>query len=144
MGMSAGGSKERMSEINVTPLVDIVLVLLIIFIVMVPVKMKQISIEVPRKLKSEEMSAQTTRDISILAKVDGTIVLDTGTKELEIKRSELAAQLRPLIEKKVTKKQVFVDFEKNMRFGDVVSIKDTIKGVGTETILIKIPEELDK
>ena len=137
MGISAGGKKERMSEINVTPLVDIVLVLLIIFIVMVPVKMKQVTIEVPRKLESNETTAQTTRNISIFAKADGTIILDDGVKEDEIKRTELAARLKPILEKKVSKKLVFVDFEPSMKFGDVVSIKDSIRSAAWNETLKK-------
>ena len=55
MGISTGGSKGRQrSEINVTPLVDVVLVLLIIFLVTMPIMMKQVSLDVPRKLNENE------------------------------------------------------------------------------------------
>jgi len=57
MGMSAGGgsNKSVKAEINITPLVDVVLVLLIIFMVLVPIMMRQVVLEVPRKIQDDEV-----------------------------------------------------------------------------------------
>ena len=50
MGMSSGGNKNSVqSEINVTPLIDVLLVLLIIFLVVMPIMMKMETLQVPRK-----------------------------------------------------------------------------------------------
>ncbi len=64
MGISAGGGGQGRpkSDINVTPLVDVVLVLLIIFLVAMPILLRHITIEVPRKLDADEISSTSTTD----------------------------------------------------------------------------------
>ena len=55
MGMSTGGNKGGVSsDINVTPLIDVLLVLLIIFLVVMPIMMKMETLEVPRKIDNEQ------------------------------------------------------------------------------------------
>lgn len=127
MGISAGGSGGFKSDINVTPLVDVVLVLLIIFLVTMPVLMRHITVEVPRKLDTET-EISVTKQISILAKADGTVIINDGSTEQSVNRVELAETLRPLLEKKKTEKVVFVDFENPLKWEDVVSVMDTVKG----------------
>jgi biopolymer transport protein ExbD len=127
MGISAGGNNGGpKSDINVTPLVDVVLVLLIIFIVTMPVLLRHITIEVPRKLESDEIPSTSTV-ISVLGKADGTIELDSGGGKTAVTRVELAKSLRPMIESIKSEKVVFVDFECNMPYSDVVSVMDTVK-----------------
>lgn len=129
MGISAGGSnKGPKNDINVTPLVDVVLVLLIIFIVTMPVLLRHITIEVPRKLEADEQVASTSTQITVLGKADGTVELDDGSGKTAINRVELAATLRPMLERIKSEKVVFVDFECGMPYGDVISVMDTVKG----------------
>lgn len=142
MGISAGGgSKDVKSDINVTPLVDVVLVLLIIFIVTMPVLMKKITIEVPKELEDDEEVVVTSTQITVTGKADGTVVVNDGVSDRTINRAELAKTVRPLIEKKLTEKLVFVDFDDEVRYIDAVSIMDTLKGVGAEKVAQKIPEK---
>ncbi len=72
MGISTGGSGGPKHDINVTPLVDVVLVLLIIFLVAMPILIRHITLEVPRKLEADEISSTSTQ-IILVGKVDGTI-----------------------------------------------------------------------
>jgi len=143
MGMNVGGgSSKHKSDINVTPLVDIVLVLLIIFIVLTPVMMHQISIEVPRKLSAEEDPTVASKQITVLVRADDTVQISDGRDlNKEIPRVELAKTLRPLIEEKKTEKVVFVDFDDQVLYGDAVSVMDTVRGVGAEKVALKIREE---
>ena len=140
MGISAGGSSEKKSDINVTPLVDIVLVLLIIFIVTMPVLMKKITIEVPRELDDENEVVVASTQISVTGKADGTVIVNDGVSDNTINRNELAKTVRPLLEKKLTEKLVFVDFDDEVPYVAAVSIMDTLKGVGAEKIAQKIPD----
>jgi biopolymer transport protein ExbD len=129
MGISAGGSgKGPKSDINVTPLVDVVLVLLIIFIVTMPVLLRHITIEVPRKLEADEVAMSASTQISVLGKADGTIELDDGSGKAAVNRVELATTLRPMLDKIKSEKTVFVDFECATPYADVVSVMDTVKG----------------
>lgn len=133
MGISAGGSKGGpKSEMNVTPLVDVVLVLLVIFMVTMPVMMRNITIEIPRDLESDEVSVVTTQVI-VKGMVDGTVEISDGVT-VDIKpRTELGRELRTRLKDVSSEKTVFVDFEDGVPWEQVVSIMDTIKGVGTMT-----------
>ena len=131
MGISAGGSSGGpKSDINVTPLVDVVLVMLIIFMVSMPLLMRHITLEIPRKLESDEVAVVSTQ-IQLLAKVDGTLELDdgSGTKK-SIQRTELAKELRQRLDRMHSDKVVFIDFEPAMPYEQMVSIMDTIRGTG--------------
>ena len=132
MGMSVGGSgKGPRSDINVTPLVDVVLVLLIIFMVSMPIMLRQITIEIPRKLDETEVSSITTQ-IVVLGKADGTVEIDDGSGKQNVNRVDLAKTLRPMIDAIKTERVVFVDFEDEMVYTDVISIMDTVKGFGRD------------
>jgi biopolymer transport protein ExbD len=143
MGISTGGSKGGpKSDINVTPLVDIVLVLLIIFLVITPIKMRHLTIEVPRKLEDNEDTTVASKQITVLVRADNTIKIQNGPEVIELTNQfELAKSLRPLLEAKKTEKVVFVDFEDPVLYGDTVTTMDTIKAVGAEKVALKIREE---
>jgi biopolymer transport protein ExbD len=144
MGISAGGGgRGAKADINVTPLVDIVLVLLIIFLVTTPIMMRQITVEVPRKLQEDEDPTAASKHLNVLIKADGTAVISVGADEQTVNQLELAQKLKPKIAQRVTEKVVFVDFECSVTYNDVVFAMDTIKGVGTETVALKIKEEKD-
>ena len=133
MGISAGGSRGGpKSDINVTPLVDICLVLLIIFLVAMPVLLKHITIEIPRKLQDDEVQVVSGSVIMLLGKADGTVEIDEGGSKSNVNRIDLAKTLRPKIDAIKTERVVFVDFEDGMDYVDVVSIMDTVKGLGKD------------
>ena len=141
MGISAGGGRGKIkSDINVTPLVDIVLVLLIIFLVTMPIQMRQITVEVPRKI-DEDVEVTPNTQISVKLMADGSVVVNDGSKDISIDRVDLAKTLRPIIEKKRTEKVVFADFEDDVMYGDAVSVMDTIKGAGAAKVAIKLRDE---
>lgn len=144
MGISAGGKKGGpKSDINVTPLVDIVLVLLIIFLVVTPVKMRFVTLEVPRKLDEQtEDTTLASKQIVVFVQADSTIKLNDGSEETILQnRADLAKTLRPMLEKKRTEKVVFVDFDDRVIYGDAVSVMDTVKGAGAEKVDLKIREK---
>lgn len=102
MAMTAGGdSDDVVSEINVTPLVDVMLVLLVVFIVTAPLLANHIKVNLPKTAKTE--LAQDRRPISISIDSAGQIFLDRAQvaigdleghlKGLKISRTELAIHL---------------------------------------------------
>ena len=66
MGMSGGGSGGFNSEINVTPMVDIMLVLLIIFMVVTPMLQHGVTVNLPKDLNNPEEDQQIVKDTSIV------------------------------------------------------------------------------
>jgi len=132
MGISTGGGGHGPKhDINVTPLVDVVLVLLIIFLVAMPIMLHHITIEVPRKLEADEISSTTTQ-IVLSGKPDGTVEVDDGTGKRSVNRIDLAKTIRPMIDAIKTERVVFVEFDDQMVYADVVSIMDTVKGMGRD------------
>ena len=133
MGISAGGKQSRKSDINVTPLVDICLVLLIIFLVAMPILLKHITLEVPRKLEADEVQVSTGTTISLCGYADGNVLIDESGAKSKVNRGELAKTLRPKIDAIKNERVVFVDFDDAMKYEEAVSVMDTVKGMGKDS-----------
>ena len=151
MGMSSGGNKGGVqSEINVTPLIDVLLVLLIIFLVVMPIMMKMETLEVPRKLNTDiEMPDPNSIQLTISVKNDGSFVFNDGDKDQPIQLTDIAKALRPKLEgmHSGTEKVVFVDFEGKVGWKDVVSTMDTIRSLAADVnhdeikVALKVKED---
>ena len=137
MGISAGGGSGTVkSDINVTPLVDVVLVLLIIFLVTMPVLMRDTPVEVPKKSEIDTPPELLPDSQLVIAlKSDGRLLLNGD----ELNRTELATKMREHLERK-REKIVFVEFDDAVRYGDAVSIMDTVRGAGATTVALKMRE----
>lgn len=134
MGMSAGGDgKTVKSEINVTPLVDVVLVLLIIFLVTMPVVMRTVTLEVPRKAEVNEDTSTAAKSIIVTQRADGSVVLADGVKDDQtITALELPKMLRDLLKDRQGEKVVFVDFCEHVMWQDVVATMDRVRSVAED------------
>lgn len=129
--MDVGGSKKGpKADINVTPLVDIVLVLLIIFMVLTPSMLKHLSALVPKK--SEDSSP---------APADNTIVVEyTAERSLSVNTEPVAPEA--LAEKLSTRlrgvrqKVVFFKADDAAPYGEVVRFMDIARGAGAESLAV--------
>ena len=128
------GAKGPQSEINVTPLVDIVLVLLIIFMVITPLLAKNIPIEVPQKAELEEPPDEIKDQVVLKLFADGHIELN--------KQGVTAEALGPLIEETFSKRRekvMFFEGEDDAVYGNAVALMDMAKGAGVVTLGIMTP-----
>ena len=151
MGMSTGGNKNGVqSEINVTPLIDVLLVLLIIFLVVMPIMMKMETLEVPRKLdQTNEMPDPNASMLTVTVKKDGQITFSDGDKEQTIQAVDLSKTLRPKLEAmhQGTEKVVFVEFEEGVPWSEVVGTMDTIRSIASDVnhddikVALKVKED---
>ncbi len=147
MGMSVGSSNPNAvkNDINVTPLIDVLLVLLIIFLVTLPLLMKMESLEVPRKL--DENNEQLPEDAILLmvrVRVDGSMafcendkkpapVTTTEIKKGVFKSSEgTQVDLRDKLNQMKNGKVVFVDFESGVPWKMVVQTMDSIRSLASD------------
>lgn len=129
MGMSAGGSKKGAnSEINVTPLVDVCLVLLIIFMVMLPKNVPEISVKVPPEQKTKQKPPESENLVLGLTK-DGAITINRTPVEKGKLKDTLENQL-----KFRDKKVVFVNFDDDSNYGLAVEVLDIAKHSGADVL----------
>ncbi len=129
MGMATGGGGSANSEINVTPLVDICLVLLIIFMVMVPQNVPEISVRVPPESKVKQRKQPPQETLVVGLTKDGGITLNRNPLDRARLSEEITRQLE-VREKKV----VFVDFDDDARYGAAVEVLDLAKQAGAEVL----------
>ena len=119
-----------MDEINVTPLIDIVLVLLIIFMVLTPITIQKMASNLPPPDVEEPPPPDTPPDqLMVAVYEDGTLALNLKAgADLDIKH-EVAQRLRSK-----DKKTVFVDAHPKANYGRVVLVMDMLREAGAEKV----------
>lgn len=139
MGMSTGGGNKGgvQSEINVTPLIDVLLVLLIIFLVVMPIMMKKETLTIPRKLDDNtEQVDQKNITFHVKLRVDQTVLFNDGqsSDDQTIQFAELMTMLGDNLKKikPGSEKVVFIDFEDGVKWSDVVETMDRIRSFATD------------
>lgn len=134
MASKYNSSDEAISEINVVPLVDIILVVLIIFMVTAPMIMKpSINVNLP-KAATGEQSVATQLNVSITA--SGELFLNGKVaSEDEVKTKSLEeVQKNPEI-------QAIISADKDVPHGKVVTVLDLVKGSGVRKFAISIDKK---
>ncbi len=135
MSMDVGQKKGASADINMTPLIDIVLVLLIIFMVMVPTMMKHHTANVPKKSTEVTPAANTSSNIIIEYTKDRIISINSEPVAWEALATNLADRL-----KKKAQKVVFFKIEDDANYGETVKLMDTARGAGATTLGIVTPD----
>ena len=131
MGMDLGGAKGGVkSDINVTPLVDVMLVLLIIMMLVAPLLQQGITVTLPKASNSidkPETRGQTTIAIS----VDKHVYLNA--KEVPMPNENLGMVVKELLEgKKSDEKVVFIKADQAVDYGVVMATMDQLRAAGIE------------
>ena len=137
MGMSTGGgrgSRMAMSEINVTPLVDVMLVLLIIFMVTTPMMQQGIDIELPETASS----GVATSDEPFVLVIKKNKKLFVG--EQTIPTEDLQKRLKAIFETR-TNKQIYLQADRAVDYGFVAETMAEIRAAGIYNIgLVTLPK----
>jgi biopolymer transport protein TolR len=132
MAMDVGGKQGGIrGDINVTPLVDVVLVLLIIFMVLTPSTLKHLTANVPKKPDEPVPPAPT----------DTSIVVDYGeNREITVNGEPVTvATLREALSERLRgsrQKVVFFKAADDAPYGEVVRLMDVARGVGAQTLAV--------
>jgi biopolymer transport protein ExbD/biopolymer transport protein TolR len=118
------------SEINVTPLVDVMLVLLIIFMVITPMLQKGVSVDLARVNNPHPMAAADKEDATVLAITrDGKIYLGADT----ITMDKITTLVKDRVADKLDK-TVYVKSDARAKYGDVVSVVDAVRAAGVDSL----------
>jgi biopolymer transport protein ExbD/biopolymer transport protein TolR len=131
MGMSStGGRGEVSSDINVTPMADVMLVLLIIFMVVTPMLQKGTTVELAKTHNPIDMPSADHDDAVLVAVTrDGKYWLNAD----KITIDQLGTKVNDLLATKMDK-TVFVRSDARAKYGDVVAVVDTIRNAGVDKV----------
>ncbi len=138
MGMDVGGSKGgAKSDINITPLIDVVLVLLIIFMVLTPSMLKHMTANVPRKPDINTPPPPPGSDpIVVEYRASGDLLLNQDPVAPEALADKVAERL-----KHDRQKVVFFKVEDDASYGSTVKFMDIVRGAGAKTLGIVTKDE---
>jgi biopolymer transport protein TolR len=133
---NAGGRHQRgrrigptLSEINVIPLVDVMLVLLIIFMVAAPMLQRGVEVHLPVAAKSQEIPAERLYlDVPLGYRTDKRVVFNKESVRLDF----LAERIRQTTSREANR-QVFIRSDKALSVQDLIDVLDALKAGGIET-----------
>ena len=135
MGMSGGGGGGGVqSEINVTPMVDIMLVLLIIFMVVTPFLQQGITVALPKNMTNPDVDPNIIKESSVVISVpnDGEYYL--GKKKIQ--KEELADKVDTMLKgiKNEQDRIVYIKSGVGVSYGDVVTVINEVRKLGVDKI----------
>ncbi len=126
-----------MSEINVTPFVDVMLVLLIIFMVAAPMMVQGVDVDLPQT--TSKPLTNESEPLVVTIKKDGTVHINTLSVELDF----LQEKLKKVLENRQDK-EVFFRADKDVSYGRVMEVMAEMKNAGIEKLgMVTIPPPED-
>ncbi|WP_437734977.1 biopolymer transporter ExbD [Sorangium sp. So ce1335] len=139
MGMSVGGGRRRrgggFSDINVTPLVDVMLVLLVVFMVTAPLLTAGLRVELPN-VSAEEAPTKDTKLVVTVTKEEKILFgEDDATADIE---GVLASNARVQKEK-----ELYIRADKDARYGAVARVVAAARAAGVEGLNLLVQPELE-
>ena len=153
MGMSSGGSQGAKPSINVTPLIDVLLVLLIIFMVITPMKPHRFEAQVPAEPKPEEQQIVKPNKLSLVVAItkDDKLTLNNDSIADISDTTPLVDQLKQIFQERANngvfkdgtneiEKTLFVKAPRSVKYGKVVNVIDAVKQAGAQPIGLQIDD----
>jgi biopolymer transport protein ExbD len=155
MGMSTGSSSGASPNINVTPLIDVLLVLLIIFMVITPLKPSRFEAKVPAEPKPDEQQANPKPNpltlVVAINKSDRKITLNNDGMGDVSNPAPLTERLTAVFKDREAggvfregtnevEKTLFIKSPRSIKYGDVVKVIDAAKQAGAQPIGLQIDD----
>ena len=126
MGMAVGGADEYNSEINVTPMVDVMLVLLIIFMIVTPLLQQGVSVNLPREMNSPDEDQDIAKEDAVIVAIPDNNNFYIGKNPYPLE--ELGEKIKNLMKDKAPDKRiVYIKSGVEVDYGTVVKAIDQVR-----------------
>jgi biopolymer transport protein TolR len=126
MGAQIGGTSEYNSEINVTPMVDVMLVLLIIFMIVTPLLQSGVTVNIPRDLNAPDEDGDITKDTSVVISIPDNNNFYVGKEQFPL--AGLGEKVQAMMKDKAPDKRiVYIKSGVEVDYGTVVEAIDIIR-----------------
>ena len=129
MAMSAGGGGGLNNDINVTPMIDVLLVLLIIFMVIVPSQRKAVDVQLPDPNPSVQPANSTSTQIVLEVAPNGNYSINKES----VTKARLATRLKEIYDPR-PEKIIFIKGDPKVQYQDVIFAMDVARGAGVKVI----------
>ncbi|MFI5213028.1 MAG: ExbD/TolR family protein [Gemmatimonadales bacterium] len=130
--MAVGSGQAVKSDINITPFIDVLLVLLVIFMITQPMLRKVLEIQVPKEEQSQ--SSATSTNIVIEIKDDGSLAINTQPVE----KAALLAKFHEIYDNRA-EKLLFIKVANVRPYKDVIDVIDVARGAGVKVFGLAPP-----
>jgi len=136
MGMAVGGGKGAVANINMTPMIDVLLVLIIIFMVITPLTPKGLEALVPQPAPpNQPQNDADLRTVVVTVNKDRTMMINQESTDM----TKLGPRLEEIFKTRA-ERVIFVKGDPDLEFQDVAKVIDAAKGVGIDKVGLMTPQ----